>query len=317
MSDRNMISNPIQPVYRQIGTRFDSRQKILWCYMDPKPRGCFSFPILEDLRKFQEYLERTNRQGLKNGNGCPIPYVVFTSASKNIFNLGGDLELFMRCIQEGNREELRKYASLCVDVLFSNYISYGLPMTTFILAKGDALGGGFEAVLSGNVIVAEQTAQFGLPEILFNMFPGMGAYSLLARKIGAPLAEKIILSGKVYSAAEMHEMGVVDILAPQGEGESAIYEYIGRHGRKRNAYQAILKVRQMINGVEREELDEIANIWVESALNLGPKDMKLMARLIRAQERLLDGAEEVEIGISRESQRKTAEEITKLHTPAS
>lgn len=303
--------------YTQIATRFDASHKIMWCYMDPKPRACFSFPILKDLRRFQEYLEQTNRQGMENGHDCPVPYVVFTSKSRNIFNLGGDLEFFLRCNEERNREELRRYARLCIDVLFSNFVSYGLPMTTFILAKGDALGGGFEAVLSGNVIVAEKNAQFGLPEVLFNMFPGMGAYSLMARKIGASLAEKIILSGKVYSAAEMHEMGIVDVLAEQGEGEAAVYEYVARHARRRNALQAILKVRRIINKIDRSELDEIAEVWVDAALNLGAKDMKLMERLIKAQDRLQEETETMEGRILSESFGRSVGEIRKQRTPVS
>ena len=253
--------------------------------MDPKPRACFSFSILNDLRRFQEYLEQINRCGMENGYGCPIPYVVFTSKARGVFNLGGDLEFFLRCQEENNRDALRRYADLCIDVLFSNFVSYDLPMTTFILAKGEALGGGFEAVLSGNVIVAEHDAQFGFPEILFNMFPGMGAYSLLARKIGSSLAEKIILSGKIYSATEMYEMGIVDVLAEPGKGEDAIRDYVARLSRKRNAFQALLKVRRIVNKIDRRELDEIAEIWVDAALHIGPKDRKLMERLIKAQKR--------------------------------
>jgi len=279
-------SHVLQPVHGQVNTRFDLHQKILWCYMDPKPRACFSFSVLEDLRSVQKHIVKINRRGPNNGSDIPIPYVVFASVVPKIFNFGGDLELFLRCIREQDRQELWRYATLCIDVLYSNFVSYDLPMTTFILAKGDALGGGFEAVLCGNVIVAERDAQFGLPEVLFNMFPGMGAYSLLSRKIGAPAAEKIILSGKVYSAGEMKEMGVVDILAENGEGEAAISEYVAWHARKRNAYQGILKARQIINRIERKELDEIAQIWVDAALNLGPKDMKLMERLFRAQDRI-------------------------------
>jgi len=285
--------------------------------MYPRPRACFSVSILEELRNFQRHLERTNREGMNNGSDCPIPYVVFTSNLRNIFNLGGDLELFLRCIRGNLPEELRRYARLCIDVLFSNFISYELPMTTFILAKGDALGGGFEAVLSGNVIVAEKTANFGLPEILFNMFPGMGAYSLLARRIGAPQAERIILSGRVYSAAEMHEMGVVDILAEPGEGEKAIGEYVARHARKRSAYQAVLKVRRMIHQVERAELDAISDIWVEAAMSLDSKDLRLMERLIKAQDRLLEESESNGARTFPDLSGRQDQEVTTQQFPAS
>ena len=307
----------LQPGNRQVTTRFDDRRKILWCSMDPKPRTCFSFPILEDLRTVQKHIEQTNRRGLNGGIDCPIPYVVFCSKVPRIFNFGGDLELFLRCIREKDREELWRYASLCIDVLYSNFVSYGLPMTTFILATGDALGGGFEAVLSGNVIVAEKDAQFGFPEILFNMFPGMGAYSLLARKVGPLLAERIITSGKIYSATEMKEMGVIDMVAENGEGEAAISEYVGWHSRKRNAYQGILKARRIVGRMDRDELDEVARVWVETALNLAPKDMRLMERLVKAQDRIqgdsLAAGEPVLPGSAGES----AEEIRRRQIPAS
>src|SRR5207249_864252 len=84
------------------------------------------------------------------------------------------------------------------------------------------IGGGFECAMSSDIIVAEESAQLGLPEILFNLFPGMGAYSLLSRRIGARAAEELILSGRVLSAAKLHEMGIVDVLAPNGGGETAV-----------------------------------------------------------------------------------------------
>jgi DSF synthase len=56
-----------------------------------------------------------------------------------------------------------------------------LPILTVGLVQGAALGGGFEALLSFDYVVAERDATFGLPEILFGLFPGMGAHSLLSR----------------------------------------------------------------------------------------------------------------------------------------
>ena len=55
--------------------------------------------------------------------------------------------------------------------------SFNLPFTTISLVQGDALGGGFEAALCGDIIIAEKQARFGFPEVLFNLFPGMGAYN--------------------------------------------------------------------------------------------------------------------------------------------
>ena len=59
------------------------------------------------------------------------------------------------------------------------------------------------------------------PENMFGLFPGMGAYSLLSRRIGTGLAEEMILSGRMYTAEEMKDEGLVQIIVEPGEGTSA------------------------------------------------------------------------------------------------
>jgi enoyl-CoA hydratase/carnithine racemase len=77
--------------------------------------------------------------------------------------------------------------------------SLDLPMLTIGLVQGAALGGGFEALLSFDYIVAERDATFGLPEILFGLFPGMGAHAILSRKLGAAMADRLIVSNQTYT----------------------------------------------------------------------------------------------------------------------
>ena len=78
--------------------------------------------------------------------------------------------------------------------------------------------------LSSNIIVAEKGSRLGFPEILFNLFPGMGAYTLLYRKVGMKITEELITSGNTYTAEDLAKMGVVDILVPQGEAEKYVFE---------------------------------------------------------------------------------------------
>ena len=130
----------------------------------------------------------------------------------------------------------------------------------------------------------------GLPEILFNLFPGMGAYNLLARRIGARGAEDLILSGKILPAARLHEMGIVDVLAKDGEGEAAVQAWIAKNARRRSGVQAVLKVRELVNPITRETLDAIAEVWVDCALRLEDRDMRMMSRVVRAQMERMDAA---------------------------
>jgi DSF synthase len=185
---------------------------------------------------------------------------------------------------------MQAYAYACIEVIFGNTEAFRTPVITIALVQGDALGGGFECALSFDLIVAEKSAKMGLPEILFNLFPGMGAYSFLSRKIGIVAAEKMIMSGKIYTAKELHDLGVVDILAEDGEGEMIVREYIDRNSRKHNAHRAIYRARRRCNPVPYEELRDIVDIWVDAALELKEPDLRKMARLTTAQSRRVAAA---------------------------
>ena len=63
-------------------------------------------------------------------------------------------------------------------------------MTTIALLEGDALGGGFESALSCDVVIAEKHVKAGFPEVLFNMFPGMGGLSFLSRRVGRKVVQR-------------------------------------------------------------------------------------------------------------------------------
>lgn len=267
--------------YSHLSTRFDARHGVFWCIMDPKGRPCFSIELLEELRAVEMELERY--AGNIPREDLPFRYFVFTSRTPGVFNYGGDLELFIRCMNSRDASELRRYARLCIDVLHSYFMNFNLPITTISLVQGDALGGGFEAALGGDVIIAEKSALFGFPEVLFNLFPGMGAYNFLSRRIGMARTERMILGGKTFRAEELLEDGVLDIVAEDGKGENALYDYIGKHSRKRHVYESLSQVRRNTFPVRHEEMLEISELWVDTALRIGPREIRLMERLIKAQ----------------------------------
>jgi DSF synthase len=173
--------------------------------------------------------------------------------------------------------------------------NYNSPMTTISLVQGEALGGGFESALSSNVIIAERRARMGFPEILFNLFPGMGAYSLLSRRVGMKHAEKMLLSGRVYTAEELYELDVVDLLVEDGTGETAVREFVRRNERHRNGMQAVFSCRQHVHPISYEELLNITNVWVDTALRLEEKDLKMMSRLARSQFTRIEGGGAAEV----------------------
>ncbi|MEI2386573.1 crotonase/enoyl-CoA hydratase family protein [Breoghania sp. JC706] len=270
--------------YDEIDVRLDPRTKTYWCMMKPEGRPSFTPGLLSDLSRMQASIPALYARHARTGEQ-PLHYFVVGSELAGIFNLGGDLGLFADHIRHGDRTALTTYARACIDVVHNNAVNYGLPIVTIALVQGDALGGGFEAALSCDVIIAERCAKFGLPEVLFNMFPGMGAYSFLARRLGSIQAERMILSGKLYTAEELHEIGIVDVLVDDGKGRRAVEDYIHRNAKRHNSHSAIYKTRRRVNPVPYQELSDIIDIWVDTALQLTEADLRKMMRLTMAQDR--------------------------------
>jgi len=268
--------------FSQFSTRYDSTTSSIWCWMQPEPRPCLNVHLIDELMQLQTQLTSTYKNQ-RPDTTWPFRHLVIASKIPGIFNLGGDLELFKRCITGKNDKRLRKYAYKCVKLLHRNIGNLDLPISTIALVQGQALGGGFETALSCDVIIAERSSQLGFPEILFNLFPGMGAYNLLTRRIGSALAERIILSGKTYTASELHEMGVIDIVVEDGEGVQAVEDYMNSHNQSHNTIRSIKQIRQMVHPITKKTLFDIVDIWVESAMNLSVKDLAKMDRLLHLQ----------------------------------
>jgi DSF synthase len=269
----------------QVETRFDKEFGVYWGYMHARPRACFSNQLLTELRGFVDSIINCSGQFSVRGETARVRYAIIASKTPGVFSLGGDLALFRSAIVRRDREQLLNYGRQCVDNLFPWHRNCDLPLTTISLVQGEALGGGFECALASSVLVAEESSRMGFPEILFNLFPGMGAYSYLSRKVGRRVTEELITSGAVYSARQLYDLGIVDVIAPDGTGEAAVYSYIRRHSRCANGRRALDQVKNDLQPVTREELMRVVEIWADAALRLEERDLKMMDRLVRAQER--------------------------------
>ncbi|MGH8726659.1 MAG: crotonase/enoyl-CoA hydratase family protein [Burkholderiales bacterium] len=267
----------------QLKARFDGETHSMWCRWRPDPRPCFNPRLLADLRLYCDFISQSEGSMQHENETLPIEYTVISSEVPKVFNLGGDLDLFKQLIAERDRNGLLLYGRACIDVLYQNYRAYDLPLTTISLVQGECLGGGFECALSSDIIIAEKSSRFGFPEILFNLFPGMGAYSFLNRRIGQRAAEELLTSGKIYSADEMLAKGVVDIVREDGEGEAEIAALVKRRARSHNGMAGIAAARRRVQRLEFSELLDIVELWVDSALRLTPRDLKLMQRLVSRQ----------------------------------
>lgn len=284
------------PRYATLRTAESADATTHWCYMhadlaQAPGRACFKPQLVNEILQYQWSLADRLRRERDNG-GNTLRHVVLASDC-DAFNLGGDLEYFCDAIRRQDRHALLTYARQCVRGVHAFHTGLDAGAHSIALVQGDALGGGFEAALSCHTIVAEEGVGMGLPEVLFDLFPGMGAYSFLCKRIPPHKAEQLMLSGEVYSSEELYKLGLVDVLAPRGQGELAVAEVIRSNRRIPHARAAMHRVRAMAQPVTLEEMMAITEVWVDTALQLGEKPLRTMERLVRAQYRRHGAAEAV------------------------
>ncbi|MEC7262417.1 MAG: crotonase/enoyl-CoA hydratase family protein [Bacteroidota bacterium] len=206
-----------------------------------------------------------------------ITFIVIRSINATVWNMGGDLELFVECQRTHNIALLRDYAYKCVEFVSQLNKGFGTDVQVISLVEGNAYGGGFECALATEFIISENQVLFSFPEVLFSTFPGMGAYSFLTRRIGHSNAQDIIHSGKRWSATEMKNYGIVDGICEKGKGLEYIENLI-----ERNAFLSP-EFSRICRKVNIGELKEIVDIWMRKVMEIKEEDIKLMERIVAAQ----------------------------------
>lgn len=280
---------------RQIEVEYDDDTSTMFHWMKPLPRPCFNREILEEMDRFESRLSQHQGWIQHAGRERRVDNVVFGSRTPGVFNLGGDLLLFMQAILGKDRESLTHYARLCVDIMFRRISGFGSALVSYSLVQGRAFGGGFECALASDVIVAEKGSTMSFPEILFNMFPGMGALSLLGRRIGLRKAEEMMTSGQVYTAKQMYDLGVIDEIVEDGTGLQVTRALIKARQRKSNSYRALSLAKREFHPVTHAEMLAIVEIWVDAAMRLETHDLRMMSRLVKAQNKLAASTQEHDV----------------------
>ena len=265
----------------QLRCRYDASVRTVWVEMMAKGIPCITRDLLEEMDRGSQALERAFAP---HANNHGLDFLVIRSLHSQAFSVGGDFALFIDLIDRQDREALKDYANAAIAAQFRNYTGHGIRgVTTIALLEGDALGGGLECALSCDVVVVESHIRAGFPEVLFNMFPGMGGMSFLVRRVGQRVANEMVRSGRLYSAQELLELGVVDEVAQASGGLDAVRRVIGRTQPQRFAQAAISSAARLVQPVPRSELEQVVSVWVDRALSLDDRGRAWMKRLFRHQ----------------------------------
>ena len=260
----------------QIAAYYEEGRNVMWMMLRSYPRPCFNQELIEDIMTLT-YAAKAS--------GLRFDFWVTGSLVPNMYNVGGDLSFFVDSIVSNKREALRAYARACVDCVHAAARGFDVGAISLSMIEGTALGGGFEAALAHHYVLAQNTARMGFPEIAFNLFPGMGGYSLVSRKAGMKLAEELISTGESHTAEWFESRGLVDVLFQPGEAFNATRTFMDVLRPKLNGIRAMIRARQRVLQLSRSELMDITEDWVDAAFTLEEKDLSYMERLVMLQNR--------------------------------
>ena len=193
-----------------------------------------------------------------------------------------------------------------MDLVYNYNNSYDLDVFSTCVVQGNAFGGGFESALSGNYILAEQSAKFSFPEVIFGTFPGMGAYSFLTKRVGYKMAHEIINSNKTYSANDVMDLKIIDKVCEDGHGLSDISLMIKNGELESYLNDPFLNI---CNRVSKQELLEVVDVRVDKAFTLSENNVKRMSKLASFQNRKIQRDREIEPKIEYEMKIARAESI--------
>lgn len=142
------------------------------------------------------------------------------------------------------------------------------PAPVIAAVRGQCLGGGLELALACDLIVADETAQFALPEIKLGVFPPAGA-ALLPVRIGASRASELVLTGESWSASKAASAGLVRRAFTAGQLESSMEEWLQADFLPRSAIalrHAVQAARRPIMRALEHDLPELERLYLNELM---------------------------------------------------
>ncbi len=194
--------------------------------------------------------------------------VVITGAGELAFSAGADLKALARgeAIRHPEHEEWG----------LAGYVRHVVDKPTIAAVNGTALGGGAEIALASDMIIADERATFGLPEVTRGLIPAAGGIFRLMNQLPSKIALRLLTTGDPISAAEAARWGLVNEVVPDGTSLEVAIRLADRIAQ--NAPLAVQASKRVACGVDdRVVVDEEAHwerTWRENASVRQSEDAK-------------------------------------------
>ena len=169
----------------QLELAYEPDLRLFWVTLRPEPKPVFTLPIITSVQKVQHSIIKI----WQGSNNCPIRFFAYRGTGP-LFSLGGDLDYYLDCLARNDRKGLVEYAARATEVIMFNSNGLNSIAVTLATVHAKALGGGIDPARACNVMIGEEQATFGYPEINYNHFP-IAAVPILSRHTGPIEAERI------------------------------------------------------------------------------------------------------------------------------
>jgi enoyl-CoA hydratase/carnithine racemase len=205
MTEKSLVAYDRRPVHADV----DAPLIAYLTLDDPQRRNALSDTLLDQL---MQSLTRA-------ANDPDVRVIVLTSSHERVFSSGGNLDAFT-----DPRPTMAKFAGLNrFPDLFRTLTAINKPVVC--AANGDVLAGALGIALACDLVIAKKSVRLGCPEINVGAFPFMIS-ALIFRATGRLTANELMMTGRLLSATEAAEVGLVNRVVPDEEFDEAVHSWV-------------------------------------------------------------------------------------------
>jgi len=197
----------------------------------------------ERLNAMNEAMAAEILDALRAAEGEREVLAVILTGNERAFCSGADLGSFKES-KDTKFDTYRARHNLRPNRTLYRYLhDYTKPVISAV--EGYCLGGGLELAMMGDIIVAGEGAQFGLPEARHGLIPGAGGTQNLPRLIGRALAKELMWTARRITAQEALSYRLVNHAVPKGQALSKAREIVAAMAK--NGPLALMMIKQAVN----------------------------------------------------------------------
>ncbi len=210
----------------------------------PDKRNAISFELVKELMAALDEIESS-----------PANVVIFTGSGK-AFCAGMDLEELKSLLGKTHDENVKDSATMAT--LFRRL--YDFPKPTIAAVNGAAIAGGTGLATMCDFTLAVPEAKFGYTEVRIGFVPAIVS-SILVWQVGHKIARDLLLTGRLFDAAEAHRYGLVNEIVPPEKLLDRAREFAGQINE--NSPSSVRATKKLINSFIATQLDEQISAAIE------------------------------------------------------